>query len=81
MPFIQVKILEGLYTEAQKGEIIQKITDAMTSIKGENLRPITWVLIEEIKSGDWGMGGKCLTASEVRALSSGKKLTWALKET
>ena len=81
MPFIQVKILEGLYTEAQKGEIIQKITDAMVSIKGENLRPITWVVVEEVKSGDWGIGGKCLTPSDVRALSSGKKGPWAFKKT
>jgi 4-oxalocrotonate tautomerase len=73
MPFIQVKILEGLYSEEQKEQIIHKLTDAMVSIKGENLRPITWVVIEEVKSGDWGIGGRCLTPSEVRALSSGKK--------
>ena len=74
MPFIQVKLIEGVYSEAQKAEIIQKITDAMVSVEGENLRPVTLVVIEEVKSGDWGIGGKCLTVADVKALASGKKV-------
>jgi 4-oxalocrotonate tautomerase len=29
----------------------------MVAIEGENLRPITWVIVEEVKSGDWGIAG------------------------
>jgi 4-oxalocrotonate tautomerase len=43
----------------------------MVSIEGENLRPVTWVVIEEVKSGDWGIGGKPLTMANVRALAAG----------
>ena len=73
MSFIQIKVIEGGYSEAQKAQIIQKITDAMVSVEGENLRPVTWVVIEEVKGGDWGIGGKCLTVADVSAFSSGKE--------
>ncbi len=42
MPLIQVKLIEGVFTEAQKREMVEKLTDAMVSIEGENLRPVTW---------------------------------------
>jgi 4-oxalocrotonate tautomerase len=73
MPLIQVKLIEGVFTEAQKREMVHKLTDAMVSIEGENMRPVTWVVIEEIKSGDWGIGGKPLTAGDVKALAAGKR--------
>ncbi len=72
MPFVNVKLIEGVLTEAQKREIIPKLTDAMVSIEGENLRPVTWVVVEEVKSGDWGIGGKHLTAADVKAMAAGK---------
>jgi 4-oxalocrotonate tautomerase len=51
---IQVKVIEGVFTEAQKREIVHKLTDAMVSIEGENMRSVTWMIVEEVKSGDWG---------------------------
>jgi 4-oxalocrotonate tautomerase len=71
MPLVQVKIIEGTFSEAQKGEIIRKLTDAMVSIEGENLREVTWVVVEEVKSGSWGIAGKALTTAEVKALAAG----------
>jgi hypothetical protein len=29
----------------------------MVAIEGENMRPVTWVIVEEVKSGDWGIAG------------------------
>jgi 4-oxalocrotonate tautomerase len=40
----------------------------MVEIEGENLRPVTWVIVEEVKSGDWGIGGNGLTTADVHAL-------------
>ncbi|MFC7722472.1 tautomerase family protein [Nonomuraea recticatena] len=57
MPLINVKIIEDVFTEAQKAEMVTKLTDAMVSIEGENMRSVTWVVVEEVKSGDWGIGG------------------------
>ncbi len=72
MPLIQVKIIEGVFTEAQKHEMVRRLTDAMVSIEGEAMRAVTWVVVEEVKSGDWGIGGKPFTAAEVKALAAGK---------
>jgi len=50
--------------------MIQKLTDTMVSIEGENLRPYTWVVLEEVKSEDWGIGGKSLSTADVKALAA-----------
>ena len=72
MPLIQVKLIEGVFSGSQKAEIVRKLTDTMVSIEGENLRPVTWVVVEEVKGGDWGIGGNPLTAMDVKALAAGK---------
>lgn len=72
MPLVNVKLIEGVFTSAQKQEMIRKLTDTMVSIEGENMRSVTWVVIEEVKSGDWGIGGNPLTTEDVRALATGK---------
>lgn len=36
------------------------------------MRGVTWVVIEEVKSGDWGIGGNPLTTDDVKNLASGK---------
>ncbi len=73
MPLIQVKLIEEVFTPTQKKEIIAKLTDAMVAIEGENLRPYTLVTVEDVRSGDWGIGGKTLTTGDVHALVAGKK--------
>jgi 4-oxalocrotonate tautomerase len=72
VPLVQVKLIEGVFTETQKREMIRKLTDAMVSIEGEAMRPVTWVVVEEVKSGDWGIGGKPLTTADVKAIAAGK---------
>jgi 4-oxalocrotonate tautomerase len=73
MPLIQVKLIEEVFTPAQKKEIITRLTDAMVSIEGENMRGVTWVIIEDVRSGEWGIGGNALTTDAVRALAAGAK--------
>ena len=72
MPLVNVKLIEGVFTPTQKREMIHKLTDAMVSIEGENMRPVTWVVIEEVKSGDWALGGKPLTTEDVKSLAAVK---------
>ena len=72
MPLVSVKLIEGVFTPAEKQEMIRKVTDAMVSVEGESMRSVTWVAIEEVKSGDWGMGGIPLTVADVKALAKGK---------
>lgn len=73
MPLIQVKLIEEVFTPAQKKEIITKLTNAMVEVEGENMRGVTWVIIEDVRSGEWGIGGNALTTADVRALAAGAK--------
>jgi 4-oxalocrotonate tautomerase len=71
MPMINVKLIEGVFTPAQKQDMIRRLTDTMVSIEGENMRPVTSVIIEEVKSGDWGIGGNPLETEDVKAIAAG----------
>jgi 4-oxalocrotonate tautomerase len=73
MPLIEVHLIEDVFDPAQKKQIIEKLTDAMVSIEGENMRGVTWVKISEVKSGEWGIGGQALTTEAVKALAAGKQ--------
>jgi 4-oxalocrotonate tautomerase len=71
MPLIQVKLIEDVFTPDQKREMIERLTDAMVEIEGESMRPVTWVTVEEVKSGDWGIAGNPLRTEDVKALQAG----------
>ncbi len=71
MPLIQVKLIENVFTTEQKREIIERLTETMVEIEGENMRPVTWVVVEEVASGEWGIGGKALSTADVKALAAG----------
>lgn len=68
MPLITVKLIEGVFDAEEKHEMIEQLTETMVGIEGENMRGVTWVVIEEIKSGEWGLGGQALTTEAVREL-------------
>jgi len=71
MPLINVKVIEGVFDADQKRQIVERLTDTMVGIEGENMRGVTWVVLEEVKSGDWAIGGKALSTDEVKALAAG----------
>lgn len=70
MPLINVKLIEDVFTPEQKRRIVEELTDAMVAIEGESMRQVTWVVVEEVRSGDWGIAGKSLTTQDVRALAA-----------
>ena len=70
MPFVNVKVIKGVFTPDEKREMITKLTDTMVSIEGEAMRQVTWVTVEEVESGDWGIGGQALTTQDVKDLQS-----------
>jgi len=72
MPLVQVHMIKGVFTPEMKKKVIEKVTDAMVAVEGENLRPYTLVTINEVDSGDWGIGGQTLTTEYVKAVAAGK---------
>ena len=77
MPFINVKVIEGVFSSEQKAQIVRKLTDAMVEIEGEAMRPVTWAVIEEVKSGHWAIGGQPLTTADVKAMAAAPHVTAA----
>jgi 4-oxalocrotonate tautomerase len=71
MPLVQVKVIEGVFSDDSKRQIVEGLTEAMVAIEGENMRGVTWVIVEEVQSGDWGVGGRALTTRDVQALAAG----------
>jgi 4-oxalocrotonate tautomerase len=70
MPLVDIQLIQGVFTPEQKAKMIEKVTDTMVEIEGEALRGHTWVRVQEVASGAWGIGGKALTAADVKALQS-----------
>ena len=74
MPLISVKVIENVFSPEQKQQIVSRLTDAMVQIEGEAMRPVTWCVIEEVRSGDWAIAGKPLSTADVQALARAQPL-------
>jgi len=68
MPLVQVKIIKGVFDSSQKKEMISQLTETMVSIEGEALRGVTWVTIDEVESGNSGIGRHPVTSQYVKDL-------------
>ena len=58
MPIVTIQVIEDVFTDDQRDEMIQKVTEAMIEVEGEAMRDKTWVLYEEVRTGSWAIGGK-----------------------
>lgn len=70
MPYVNIKIARGNppATAAQKAELIKGATELLERVL--NKKPAsTYVVIEEINTDDWGVGGESLTARNAKASS------------
>jgi 4-oxalocrotonate tautomerase len=72
MPLVTIDVIKDVFTPNQKRELIEKVTEALIAVEGEALRPVTWVRVQEFEQGDWGIGGKGLSARDVHAMQAGK---------
>lgn len=59
MPFVNIKLVDGVFTPEQKHEMAAAITDVMVKFEGsEAFREVVWVLIEELHTDGWHIGGR-----------------------
>jgi 4-oxalocrotonate tautomerase len=68
MPLVEIKLFQEEFADTERTAIISAVTNTIVSFTGEAIRPHTWVLLDEIKSGNWGIGGTALGLADVRAL-------------
>jgi len=70
MPLIEIKVFEDEFNPDERTGVIEAVTDAMVKFTGEPIRPHTWVVLQEIKSGNWAIGGTPFGLPDVRALQA-----------
>ena len=68
MPFIAIKVFENELSITQTSALIHDVTEAVVPFVGEGLRESTWVVVDEVKSGAWGIGGTAFDLNAVRAV-------------
>jgi 4-oxalocrotonate tautomerase len=73
MPLVDIQLIRGVFNDEQKKEMLESVTNAMVAIEGEAMRGVTWVRIQELASGEWAIGGKPLSAGDVKALQAQKR--------
>ena len=68
MPIIDVKVMERVLSPAEKQAIAEGITEVFATTVGEAARGVTWVVIQDVASGQWTMGGNPVTTDGVLEL-------------
>ena len=70
MPLVRVTVIEGVFSASQKRQIVEGVTEVLIAVEGEGIRAITWVIVDEVGSGDWGVGGRALTTEDVKGMAA-----------
>lgn len=73
MPLVRVDVFKDELSPEQSTDLISKITDAVAEVTSERLRDVTWVMVNEVKDGHWGVGGKTLGLDDVKRLTTGNE--------
>ncbi|MEJ0022480.1 MAG: tautomerase family protein [Alphaproteobacteria bacterium] len=73
MPLVTIDLIKNVFTPAQKTEMIERVTEALVAVEGEAMRGVTWVRVQEVGEGEWGIGGKTLRAADVHAMQGKAK--------
>ena len=60
MPYVNIKVTKEGVTAEQKGQLIKGVTDLLAKVLGKN-PATTVVVIDEIDTDNWGIGGESVT--------------------
>jgi 4-oxalocrotonate tautomerase len=71
MALVTIDIVKGVFTPDEKKEMIARVTEAMVSVEGEAMRPVTWVRLNEVDH--WAVGGLLLNPGIVREQMNGTR--------
>lgn len=64
MPYVNIKIA-GETTAQKKTELIEGVTKLLQDVLGKNPQS-TYVVIDEVSTDNWGVGGESLTERRKR---------------
>ena len=57
MPYVNIKVTPANVTPEKKAELIKGVTDVLVNVLDKNPES-TFVVIDEIATEDWGIGGE-----------------------
>ncbi len=66
MPYVNVRITKDGVTAGKKAEVIEKITKVLQDVLGKNPQT-TFVVIDEVDTDNWGIGGETVSERRKRA--------------
>ncbi len=66
MPLVNIKITKEGVTPEKKAELIKGATQLLVDVLGKNPQT-TFVIIEEVDTDNWGVGGESVTVRRKRA--------------
>jgi 4-oxalocrotonate tautomerase len=65
MPYVNIRITKEGATADQKTQLIKGVTQLLVDILGKNPQT-TVVVIDEVETDNWGIGGETITARRKR---------------
>jgi len=65
MPYVNIKITREGATADQKAQLIRGVTKMLQDVLGKNPQT-TVVVIEEVETDNWGIGGESITERRKR---------------
>ncbi|MBU1611425.1 MAG: 4-oxalocrotonate tautomerase family protein [Proteobacteria bacterium] len=65
MPFVNIKITKDGATAEQKARLIKGVTDLLVDVLQKN-PATTVVVIDEVETDNWGIGGESVTSRLAR---------------
>lgn len=65
MPYVNIKITREGATSEQKAELIREVTALLQRVLGKNSQT-TVVVIDEVETDNWGIGGETVTVRRQR---------------
>lgn len=66
MPYANIRITRTGVTAEQKAAVIKGVTDVLVQVLGKDPAS-TFVVIDEVDTDNWGIGGETITARRARA--------------
>ena len=66
MPYVHIRVTDDGVSPAQKAELIERTTQMLVDVLGKNPAS-TFVVIEEVPTDNWGVGGISVTEQRRRA--------------
>ena len=65
MPYVNIKVTREGVTPDQKAELINGVTNLLSKVLGKN-PATTVVVIDEVETDNWGIGGETVTKRRQR---------------